>query len=139
MGLTRDFLTLELIMTAPLVVAQWINMQSYGSAVNNRRFESGNKVLHNVVGESIGVLEGNGSDLRVGLALQSFSNGHEWMHESLRLTVVVAAPQEAIDGVIANHQQVRELVDNVWIHLVQLEDKGHISQRRQDTTWQLVR
>ncbi len=139
MGLTRDFLTLEFITTAPLIVAQWINMQSYGSAVNNRRFGSGNKVLHNVVGGSIGVLEGNGSDLRVGLALQSFSNGREWMHEPLRLTVVIAAPQEAIDSVIANHQQVRELVDNAWIHLFQLEDKGHISQRRQDTTWQLVR
>ncbi|WP_275402916.1 putative inorganic carbon transporter subunit DabA, partial [Acidithiobacillus ferrooxidans] len=53
----------ELIMTAPMVVANWINMQYYGSMVDTLRFGSGNKVLHNVVGGSIGVLEGNGGDL----------------------------------------------------------------------------
>ena len=44
------FGVLTLIMTAPLVVASWINLQYYGSTVNNRAFGSGNKVLHNVVG-----------------------------------------------------------------------------------------
>ncbi len=43
---------LELIMTAPMVVASWINLQYYASTVNNRVFGAGNKVLHNVVARS---------------------------------------------------------------------------------------
>ena len=55
------------------------------SVADNRRFGSGNKVLHNIVGGAIGVLEGNGGDLRVGLPMQSLHNGRAWMHEPLRL------------------------------------------------------
>jgi uncharacterized protein YbcC (UPF0753/DUF2309 family) len=62
----QSFKVLELIMTAPMVVASWINLQYYGSTVNNRTFGAGNKVLHNVVGQ-LGVLEGNAGDLKVGL------------------------------------------------------------------------
>ena len=39
-----------------MVVASWINLQYYGSTVNNRAFGAGNKVLHNVVG-GLGVLD----------------------------------------------------------------------------------
>ncbi len=46
------FKVLELIMTAPVVVASWISLQYFGSTVDNRHFGSGNKVLHNVVGGS---------------------------------------------------------------------------------------
>ena len=90
------FTVLELIMTAPMVVANWINMQYYGSVVDNQRFGSGNKVLHNVVGGAIGVLEGNGGDLRVGLPLQSLHDGERWVHEPLRLSVFIEAPESAI-------------------------------------------
>lgn len=66
-----------------MVVANWISMQYYGSVVDNKRFGSGNKMLHNIVGSSIGGLEGNGGDLRVGLALQSLHNGKHWAHQPL--------------------------------------------------------
>ncbi len=59
---------LELIMTAPMVVAHWINLQYFTSTTDNVRFGSGNKLRHNVVGGHIGVFEGNGGDLRIGLA-----------------------------------------------------------------------
>ncbi len=95
---------LELIMTAPMVVANWINMQYHGSVVDNRRFGSGNKVLHNVVGGAIGVLEGNGGDLRVGLPLQSLHDGKHWVHEPLRLSGFIEAPQAAMDDIIARHE-----------------------------------
>ncbi len=130
-----DFSTLQLIMTAPMIVAHWINMQYYGSVVDNRRFGSGNKVLHNVVGGWIGVLEGNGGDLRGGLALQSLHDGQQWMHEPMRLNVIIEAPQNAIDDVIARHNRIRELVDNAWIHLFQIDEAGNVNRRGTDIKW----
>ncbi len=133
-----DFKTLTLIMSAPMVVGNWINMQYYGSVVDNARFGSGNKVLHNVVGGSIGVLEGNGGDLRVGLAIQSLHNGHHWMHEPMRLNVFIEAPQAAMDEVIAGNALVRNLVENAWLHLFQIDDEGHIYRRGLDRQWRAV-
>jgi len=114
---------LELIMTAPMVVASWINLQYYGSTVNNRAFGAGNKVLHNVVGQ-LGVLEGNGGDLKVGLPWQSVHDGRRFVHEPLRLNVFIEAPEDAINRVIARHEGVRRLVDNGWVHLFRIEDGG---------------
>jgi len=130
-----EFQVLELIMTAPMVVAHWINMQYYGSTVDNRRFGSGNKVLHNVVGGSLGVLEGNGGDLRTGLPLQSLHDGEAWMHEPLRLSVFIEAPQHAIDDVIRRHEMVRELVENGWLHLFQVDANDKVYRRRSTREW----
>ncbi|MFD2110545.1 YbcC family protein [Thiorhodococcus fuscus] len=131
-----DFKTLELIMTAPLVVATWINLQYYGSMVDNRRFGSGNKVLHNVVGGAIGVLEGNAGDLRVGLPLQSLHDGQRWMHEPLRLSAFLQAPEAAIEDIIARHELVRQLLDNGWLHLFRLgESEADIERRLPGQGW----
>lgn len=124
----EGFQVLELIMTAPMVVASWINLQYYGSTVDNRTFGAGNKVLHNVCG-ALGVLEGNAGDLKVGLPLQSVHDGARLVHEPLRLTVCIAAPREAISAVIAKHASVRDLVDNRWLHLFALADDGRVSHR----------
>lgn len=122
------FGVLELIMTAPMVVASWINLQYYGSTVNNRAFGSGNKVLHNVVGQ-LGVLEGNSGDLKVGLPWQSVHDGERFVHEPLRLNVFIAAPEDALNGVITKHAGVRHLVDNGWVHLFRLADDGRVIRR----------
>jgi uncharacterized protein YbcC (UPF0753/DUF2309 family) len=122
------FSVLELIMTAPLIVATWINLQYYGSTVNNQIFGSGNKVLHNVTG-MIGVLEGNAGDLKVGLPWQSVHDGRRFVHEPLRLNVFVEAPMEAINSVIDNHEAVRQLVDNRWLHLFLFDEAGKVSHR----------
>jgi uncharacterized protein YbcC (UPF0753/DUF2309 family) len=119
---------LELIMTAPMVVASWINLQYYGSTVNNRAFGAGNKVLHNVTG-TIGVLEGNAGDLKVGLPWQSVHDGTRFVHEPLRLNVFIEAPLEAINGVIAKHDGVRALADHRWIHLFALTEDGRSIRR----------
>jgi len=133
----EGFGVLELIMTAPMVVANWINMQYYGSVVDNQRFGSGNKVLHNIVGGAIGVFEGNGGDLRVGLPLQSLHDGKRWVHEPLRLNVFLEAPKAEIDRIIAKHELVRELVENRWLFLFQIDDEhGGIYQRNTDGQWQ---
>ncbi|WP_316192214.1 MULTISPECIES: DUF2309 domain-containing protein [unclassified Bradyrhizobium] len=117
--------TLELIMTAPMVVASWINLQYYGSTVNNAAFGSGNKVLHNIVGQ-LGVLEGNAGDLRVGLPWQSVHDGTRFIHEPIRLNVFIAAPESAMDEVLQRHQGVRDLVVNGWVILHSLGEQGAI-------------
>ncbi|MFW5679210.1 MAG: YbcC family protein [Pseudomonadota bacterium] len=124
----EGFGVLELIMTAPMVVASWISLQYYGSTVANEVFGSGNKVLHNVTG-NLGVLEGNGGDLRVGLPWQSVHDGERLIHEPLRLNVVIEAPIEAMNAVIAKHEMVRQLVDNGWLHLFAMDGSGRIAQR----------
>ncbi len=132
----EGFGVLELIMTAPMVVAGWINLQYYGSTTDNRRFGSGNKVLHNVVGGAIGVLEGNAGDLRVGLPMQSLHDGKQWMHEPMRLSVFLQAPQEAMDDIIDRHELVRQMLDNGWLHLFRMDDAGEMHRRVPGKGWQ---
>ena len=124
----EDFDVLELIMTAPLMVASWISLQYYASTIDNKVFGSGDKTLHNVVG-GLGVLEGNGGDLRVGLPMQTLHDGTRHVHEPLRLTAMIEAPVEAITTILEEHEPVRELVENGWIHLFALLDEGRRIQR----------
>ncbi len=125
----QGYKTLELIMTAPMVVTHWINLQYYASVMAPQVFGSGNKILHNLVNEA-GVCEGNGGDLRIGLPLQSVHDGRQFVHEPLRLSVVIEAPREALEQIIAKHQVVRELVENGWLHLLQLEpETGRLFRR----------
>lgn len=112
-----DGSVLELLMTAPMLVTHWINWQYHASTCEPLRLGSGNKVLHNVVGGHLGVFEGNGGDLRIGLSRQSLHDGERWVHEPLRLTVVIDAPRQAIDRVIQKHGVVQQLLDNGWLHL----------------------
>ena len=133
-----DFRVLELIMTAPMVVASWINLQYYGSTVNNRVFGAGNKVLHNVTG-ALGVLEGNAGDLKTGLPWQSVHDGTRFVHEPLRISVFIAAPRDAIDAVVVKHESVRHLVDNRWLHLFAIGDDGRVLHRyRGGLVWEPV-
>jgi len=118
-----DKSTLELIMIAPMVVASWINLQYYGSTVDNRLFGSGNKVLHNVVG-TFGVWQGNGGDLQPGLPMQSLHDGERWMHEPLRLNVFIQAGCDEIANIIARQPGVRELVENGWVNLFAMDAAG---------------
>jgi len=124
----EGFGVLELIMTAPMVVASWINLQYYASTVDNRVFGAGNKTLHNVVG-GVGVVEGNGGDLRVGLPWQSVHDGEKLQHEPLRLNVVIEAPIDAMDAIIEKHELVRDLLDNGWLHLFAMDGEGQIAHR----------
>ncbi|MBT8445763.1 MAG: DUF2309 family protein, partial [Gammaproteobacteria bacterium] len=131
----EGFGVLELIMTAPMVVTHWINMQYYTSTVDNQRYGSGNKVLHNVVGSRVGVFEGNGGDLRIGLPMQSLHNGEQWMHTPLRLSVFIEAPREPIDNIIARHETVRHLVDNGWLYLFRIDSETGAVECRVNGEW----
>ncbi len=131
----KEFATLELILTAPVVVASWISLQYYGSSVAPEVFGSGNKLIHNVVG-GIGVVQGNGGVLRPGLPWQAVHDGVNLAHEPLRLSVYVDAPQDAISEILARHDEVRALFDNGWLHLFSL-DGGRVAGRyRPGLVWE---
>jgi hypothetical protein len=134
----EGFGVLELILTAPVVVASWISLQYYGSTVAPNVFGGGNKLLHNVVG-GIGVVEGSGGVMRAGLPLQSVHDGERFVHEPLRLSVCVEAPRDAIIDILGRHPQVRALFDNNWLHLFALDDKGRMAWRYgAGMTWSAV-
>jgi hypothetical protein len=116
----EGFGTLELIITAPVVVASWISLQYYGSSVAPEMFGGGNKLIHNVVG-GIGVIEGNGGRLRAGLPWQAVHDGDALQHEPLRLSVMIEAPREEMLRILEKHPGVRALFDNGWLHLFALE------------------
>ncbi|QKI89992.1 YbcC family protein [Thiomicrorhabdus xiamenensis] len=129
-----DVSLLTQIMTAPMVVTNWINLQYYASVCDNYVYGSGNKVLHNVVDGSIGVFEGNGGDLRIGLPLQSLHNGNNWMHEPLRLSVYIDAPRDFIAQVVGEHEVVRQLIDNEWLYCFRWDRDGTI-ERYLNQSW----
>ncbi|MEO8545870.1 MAG: DUF2309 domain-containing protein [Burkholderiaceae bacterium] len=129
------FKVLELIMTAPMVVTNWINLQYYASTVDNARYGSGDKVLHNVVGGNIGVFEGNGGDLRIGLPMQSLHDGERFRHTPLRLSVFIQAPQAPIDDIIARQTMVHQLLDNGWLHLFRLGDDAGVWRYQPGRKW----
>ena len=113
---------LELILLGPLVVTQWINNQYYFATVDNRVYGSGSKVTQNPVG-NIGVVQGNGGDLMMGLPLQSLmSDDDSPYHQPLRLTAVIHAPVENVTDILREHGHVRRLVDNGWIGTLTVVD-----------------
>ncbi|MBL8891157.1 MAG: DUF2309 domain-containing protein [Planctomycetaceae bacterium] len=128
-----DGAVLELIMTAPMIVASWINLQYYASTVNNQRFGSGNKLLHNVTGQ-FGILEGNGGDLRFGLPWQSVFDGKSLQHTPRRLAVLIQAPRKRVQAIMDKHFAVRQLIQNQWVNLIVI-DQGTWYQWTRDQGW----
>lgn len=126
---------LENILTGPLVVGQWINMEHYFSTVDNERFGSGSKVNHNVAGR-FGVMTGNLSDLRTGLPSQTVLKHGSPYHEPIRLITVIEAPFDhargAIDAVVA----VKNLVQNAWIRLLIVDPESGVVSLFEDGVWQ---
>ncbi|WP_299734424.1 YbcC family protein [uncultured Roseobacter sp.] len=132
----EGFDVLELILTAPVVVASWISLQYYGSVVAPGLFGAGNKLLHNVTG-GIGVVEGNGGVLRAGLPWQSVHDGKTFAHDPLRLSVCIEAPQEAVSDILDRHPDVRTLFDNRWLHLFLMDGSGQLARRYSgDLQWE---
>lgn len=128
--------TLEAILTAPMVVGEWINTQYYFSTVDNTVYGSGSKVTQNVVG-GIGVMQGNASDLMDGLPWQSvYDEDGRPYHDPLRLMTTVLAPVEQVEEVIAANDYLQQLFDNNWVALHVLDPETKQSLRYQSgLTW----
>jgi uncharacterized protein YbcC (UPF0753/DUF2309 family) len=75
----------------------------------------------------------------VGLPLQSVHDGRHFVHEPLRLNVIIEAPVGAINAVIAKHPTVRDMVDHRWLHLFALSERGIVTHRyRGGLEWEEV-
>ncbi|MBI3802626.1 MAG: DUF2309 family protein [Nitrospirae bacterium] len=111
---------LEILMTGPLVVGQWINMEHYFSTVDNEIYGSGSKIYHNVVGR-LGVMSGPQSDLRVGLAAQTVLKGEQPYHEPIRMLSLIEGSREQIGQIIRRHKILQHYFDNEWVRLIALD------------------
>jgi uncharacterized protein YbcC (UPF0753/DUF2309 family) len=119
---------LEIVMTGPQVVGQWINMEHYFSTVDPDIYGSGSKIYHNVVGR-LGIMAGPQSDLRTGLAWQTVMDGARPYHEPMRLLTVIEAPRERINRIIGGHRHLQHLYDNEWVHLIAIEPEEKLFYR----------
>ncbi len=129
---------LEVLLTAPQVVAQWINMEHYFSTVDNEVYGSGSKVYHNVVGR-LGIMSGPWSDLRLGLARQTVMNGDAPYHEPMRLLTVIEAPRARIEKLIARHEILQHYYRNEWVHLVVFDPDDQVWYRYQPNgAWSII-
>lgn len=119
----QDGKLLEFIMTAPLIVAQWINMEYYFSTTDPDVYGSGSKVYHNVTAR-IGVMTGYQGDLRMGLPVQTVLNAGRPYHEPMRLTALIEAPRERIQAIIRRQPLLERLFNNGWMLLLACEPSG---------------
>jgi uncharacterized protein len=129
-----DLKKLELIMTAPMIVTNWINMQYYCSTIDPQKFGTGNKTLNNVTC-TIGCIQGNEGDLLGGLSEQSVRRHGDYFHEPLRLQVFIEADPASIDAIIERHPMVADLVFNEWLHIVSMDVPSSIFKLRLKNTW----
>lgn len=113
--------SLEGIMQGPMVVTQWINNHYYFSTVDNENYGGGSKISHNITG-GFGVLQGNGSDLKMGLPLQSVNlTDQKNYHQPLRLSVFIQAPLDRVTTILERNESLKSLLDNEWIYLLVID------------------
>ncbi len=137
--LDPDHRVLEQLMTAPVVVSQWISAQYHLSSVAPDVFGAGDKTTLNVVGD-VGVLSGAHGDLRLGLPWQSLFSApptaatrQPGAHEPARHLVVVAAGREAVRSIVGRHAVLSQLVTHGWAQVVVVDEGAHALQP--DLTW----
>ena len=130
----RKLRLLENILTGPLVVGQWINMEHYFSTVDNEHYGSGSKVYHNVAGQ-FGVMTGNLSDLRTGLPAQTVLMDGKPYHEPLRLITVIEAPFKHVIEAIAEVSVVRKLLNNGWIRFLIVDPESGLTYVHSKGQW----
>lgn len=124
-----DASVLSLILTAPMVVAQWIGCQYLFSTLDNDRLGAGDKTTHNVMG-GVGVVQGNGGDLRVGLPRQSlFQDDGTPYHVPQRLLTVVHAPLDRVERVIGENDILQRLFGNGWVRLIVIDPQTGATRR----------
>ncbi|WP_233206797.1 putative inorganic carbon transporter subunit DabA [Caulobacter sp. FWC2] len=120
-----DFAQLEAILTAPVVVASWINLAYFGAQLAPEIYGGGDKLLHNVVG-GFAVGEGRRLDPRPGIPWQSL-RAEKDIHQPRRLVVVADAPRQALTTILDRHPDLKAWFSNGWISLAALDEEGGLT------------
>lgn len=130
---------LTTILTAPMLVAQWINSQYLFSTLDNIAFGGGNKITQNITGK-ISVMQGNASDLMTGLPFQSvYLSDTETYHDLMRLMTIVFAPRAMIDPIISAQPVLQKLLGNGWVKMACIEPEDRkIYRLQRDLTWRNI-
>jgi len=116
---------LTAILTAPMVVGQWINSQYLFSTLNTTAYGSGSKITKNITGK-IGIMQGNASDLMTGLPLQSvYRTDKQAYHKPVRLMTIVYAPFTLIDKIIEKQPVLQKLFRNGWVLLISINPEDN--------------
>ena len=124
--LDTDGSLLTALLSAPGLVANWINWQYYTAVTEPERMGSGNKLLHNRVANDIGVFEGNGGDLRLGLAWQSVHDGDDFVHKPVRLSVIIEADEDTIKKALSQAADFNQLFQHQWLAVYRLTETGQL-------------
>ena len=69
------------------------------------------------------------SRIGIYMVFRRLHDGTKFVHELLRLSVLIAAPQHAIESVIAKHENVRQLIEHEWVHILHIDDSGDLFRR----------
>lgn len=130
---------LTVILTAPMVVAQWINAQYLFSTLDNVAYGAGSKITQNITGK-IGIMQGNASDLMHGLSLQSvYQDDTNTCHVAQRLLTVVYAPRQRVMKIIESQQVLQTLFGNRWVNLVVIDpNDGRSYLLNADMSWRKI-
>lgn len=116
-----DAKLLTTILTAPMIVAHWINMQYLLSTFDNVAYGGGSKITKNITGK-LGIMQGNASDLMTGLPLQSlYRSDSESYHAMQRLLTMVFAPRELVNTVVQSQAILKKLFGNGWAQIAVIE------------------
>ena len=125
-----DGSVLAQILTAPVVVSQWISAQYWFSAVAPAHWGAGDKTTHNMVGD-IGVTSGAHGDLRVGLPWQALfgqdpgahpDSRNDPAHVPSRHLVVIDGDPALILRAVRESDTLAQLICNGWMSLVALDN-----------------
>ncbi len=113
---------LSAIFQGPVHVGLWINGAYYFAATDPKFYSSGNKAIHNPVG-NFSVMEGNLSDFRFGLSQQSLTFQDQYLHHPQRLHVIVYAQKKIVDQVLDALPHIKAFFAGKWLHLTVIEPR----------------